>query len=106
MCVKLSPWNSLARKSVANLGAPSGMSDIMPVDHVVKRRPRVVRAGNRVDRQRERDATPGPHEAGGGLDMLRRDVVERAAVVVRAPSAPVAELLEKLLELLAGNRLR
>ena len=77
----------------------------MPVEdpHVRRVRHRLVQ----VDRVREvieadRDALC--HQRHGRLRLLRRDQIQRAAVVVRAPAAPVLLLFEPLEHLLVGHQ--
>src|SRR6202035_3702540 len=46
-----------------------------------------------VERNTERENLAGANEARGLDDVLRRDLVQRADVVVFAPAAPILELL-------------
>ena len=65
------------------------------VEHHVRDRRRIVGARRGRERQRHRDRLAALHQPAGGGALLQRDEVERAAFVVLAPAAPVAELLKQ-----------
>src|SRR5262249_45996443 len=52
-----------------------------------------------ANRNRERKSLALAHEPGGALPHLRRDVVERAPLVVGTPLSPVAQRAQQGLEL-------
>src|SRR4029079_17590762 len=63
------------------------------------RRLGVLHAGTRVERQPEGDGLADAHEPGGRQDALGRELVERASLIVIAPTAPGADPLEQRCEL-------
>ena len=66
-----------------------GAGDHHPVNRVEA--PRLIDLRSfRVERYGEREHRPAFHEPGRSDDVVRRDVVERPTLVVRAPFAPVA----------------
>ena len=65
---------------------------------------RALRAGV-VEIERERDHLSLAHQPRRGDDVLRRRVVERADLVVRAPFAPVLVFLGSLAQVLPGDLL-
>src|SRR5215471_9201012 len=92
-----------------------GVTDLVPVlpagdgvragrQHLVDRiEASAEQAGLRavaVERDAEREYLAGADQPGGLDDILRRDVVERADLIVLAPAAPVLQLLRGF-----GNRL-
>ena len=64
----------------------------------------VVGPGHLVDRDRHRDGAPAAHQGGGGGHLVGRQVVERAALVVRPPATPVLDGLEHGVEVGKGDR--
>jgi hypothetical protein len=56
-----------------------------------------------VEVERERDHLAFAHQARGGDDVLGLGEVERADLVIRAPAAPVLELLGGVAQVLAGK---
>mgnify|MGYP005847539631 FL=1 len=74
--------------------------------HQVHDRVRVVGDRDLADRDRHRDVTAAADEPCRSRDLLGRDVVERAALVVGTPAAPVLDALEEPLELGEADRCR
>src|SRR5262249_61149526 len=61
--------------------------------HFVLERLQIVGRSHVLDRTRERNRPPRPNLTGGGENLGRRDVVERAAPVVGAPTRCLREAL-------------
>ena len=95
-----------------------GVADLVPVllagdgvgaggEHLVDRveaaAEQAVLRALAVERYAERERLTGADQAGGLDDILGLDVVERAALVVLAPAAPVRELLGGLGDRLFAN---
>ena len=59
----------------------------------------VVGPGHLVDRDGHRHGAPALHQGGGGGNLVRGQVVERAELVVRSPASPVLDRLEHGVEL-------
>ena len=78
--------------------------DVMALNHVMDDGAGVVRAGGGVHRDRHRHVPAGPDQGGRGPHAGRAEVVERAALIVGTPAAPVLDRLEDLLELAEGDR--
>src|SRR5258705_10592389 len=64
----------------------------------------IVGALLRVEIARDRHGPAGAHEGGGGDTLARRDVVERAELIVRSPAAGIVEAIEKRLQFLLGRK--
>ena len=66
----------------------------------------VVRAGDHIQRQRERNALPSANERSGGANMLGGNVIERSAFVFRSPTPPIANAAEDLLKIRLREKIR
>src|SRR5262249_30998332 len=74
--------------------------NVMGGVHIIKCRIWIVRAGDGVDRDRERYASSTPDECGGSADLVRCEVVQGSTLVVRPPATPVFQRREEAVELL------
>ncbi len=95
-----SPWKAMPRIVEAEPDATRPDVDVMALDDVVDGRVRIVRPGRGVDGQRHGHVPATPDQARGLRRRVSgREVVERPQLVIGAPAAPVADLLEDAFEL-------
>jgi hypothetical protein len=78
------------------LEAVLGGSDVAGLDHVVQRRVRVVEGGRRRKASAAWDGDSVLDEGGSPRDAVRRQEIERTAVVVLIPAAPPLGRLEQI----------
>ena len=87
-------------REVAHAEGQSALADrqIVQQRHQVDGGIGIVRPGHLVDRDGHRHGPPAAHKPGRRRDLVRRQIVHRAAIVVRAPSAPILDGLEHRVE--------
>src|SRR5262249_13251205 len=81
----------------------SGLRHVAAAHHEVLHGADVLGAGHGGERQRAAHGDAVAHGGGGAAAHVRRDEVERAALILRAPAAPVLHLLKDLLHIAAGG---
>src|ERR1700731_1210294 len=85
------------REIIAGVGKRLFVRVAAGLNHQMRHRSWIVRRGNSCERERGRDALAGLHQASRSRTLFIGDVVECAALVVLAPTSPIAVFLEQSL---------